>query len=147
MVMRVGPVEYAVFAFPGNRFKGEIADAIGELVANGTVRVLDVAFIKKDADGAVEGFELSGLPEDEAGPFAGIAADEMGLLSEDDIASIGEALPANSSAGLIVWENAWAARFSQAVRNADGVLVAHERIPAAVVEAALEHRAAELAAG
>lgn len=146
MVMRIGPVEYAVFAFPGNRFKGAIADAIEELVRNGTVRVLDIAFVKKDADGVVEGFELSGLPDDEAGPFGGLAGDEAGLLSEEDIARVGDDLPPDSSAGLIVWENTWAARFTQAVREADGILVAHERIPAAAVEAALEHRAS-VAAG
>ena len=59
----MGPVEYVVIAFPGNRFKGEIVPAVAELVDNDVVRILDVAFIKKDADGNVTMFEYDSLDD------------------------------------------------------------------------------------
>jgi hypothetical protein len=137
--MRVGSVEYAVIAFPGNNFKGEIIPAIGELVDQGLVRVLDLVFVKKDATGTVQAIETSALAPDEAAPFSALASRDLGLLNDDDIADIAASLPAECSAGLIVWENVWSARFSEAVANADGILVANERIPAPVVKAALEY--------
>jgi uncharacterized membrane protein len=137
--MRVGSVEYAVIAFPGNRFKGEIVPAIAELVEQGLVRVLDLVFVKKDADGTVEVIETSALSPDEVGPFSALASRSLGLLNEDDIEDIADALPNESSAGLLVWENVWSARFAEAVANADGILIANERIPAPVVKAALEY--------
>ena len=56
--MGIGPVEYGVVAFPGNKFKGEIAPALGELVESGTIRIIDLAFVLKDSDGNVAGVEL-----------------------------------------------------------------------------------------
>jgi len=137
--MRVGSVEYAVIAFPGNKFKGEIIPAIQELVDKKIVRILDLALVRKDADGSVEAVELSSLPPDEARQFSGLDHEVGGLLNEDDFEDIAAALEPNSSAGLLVWENLWSARFAEAVMNADGVLVANERIPAPIVKAALEY--------
>ena len=137
--MRVGSVEYAVIAFPGNRFKGEILPAIEELVDQGLVRILDLVFVKKDADGNVEAIEATALSPDEAAPFGSLRSQQLGLLNDDDIADIADSLPNECSAGLLVWENVWSARFSEAVMNADGILIANERIPAPVVRAALEY--------
>ena len=47
----MGPLEYAVFRFQGNEFNGEILPALGRLVDSGTIAVLDLLFITKDADG------------------------------------------------------------------------------------------------
>jgi hypothetical protein len=137
--MRVGSVEYAVIAFPGNKFKGEIVPAIAELVEQGLVRVLDLVFVQKDAAGLVQVIETSALSPDEAAPFSALASRSLGLLNDEDIEDIADSLPNESSAGLLVWENVWSARFSEAVANADGILIANERIPAAVVKAALEY--------
>jgi Family of unknown function (DUF6325) len=142
--MSIGPIEYIVVGFPGNKFKGEIVPALAELVENGTIRILDLVFIIKDEEGNVGAVELADLdPEDEAAGMADITDIDAGLLNEDDIALAADALEPNSSAGLLVFENVWATRFAEAVRNADGQLLANERIPHDVVQAALAHAAAE----
>jgi hypothetical protein len=142
--MSVGPIEYLVVAFPGNKFKGEIIPALAELVESNTIRILDLVFILKDEEGNVAAIELADLdPEDEAAAMSDISEVDSGLLNEDDIAVAAEALDLNSSAGLLVFENVWATRFAEAVRNADGQLVANERIPYDVVQAALAYAAAD----
>lgn len=135
--MPIGPVEYILIAFPGNRFSGRIVPALQELVASGTIHVIDLLFIKKDAAGNVTVVELDTAEVDEAGPFAEIEGEYGDLLSVEDIERAAAELPPNSSAGLLVWENIWATRFAEAVRAADGVVIANERIPHALVEAAL----------
>jgi len=142
--MNVGPIEYLVVAFPGNKFKGEIIPALAELVENETIRILDLVFILKDEEGNVAAVELADVdPEDEAAGMSDIADVDSGLLNEDDIAIAAEALDLNSSAGLLVFENVWATRFAEAVRNADGQLIANERIPHDVVQAALAYAGAD----
>ena len=140
--MSVGPIEYLVVAFPGNKFKGEIIPALAELVESNTIRILDLVFILKDEEGNVAAVELADLdPEDEAAAMSDISEVDAGLLNEDDIALAAESLEPNSSAGLLVFENVWATRFAEAVRNADGQLIANERIPYDVVQAALAYAA------
>ena len=137
--MAVGSVEYAVIAFPGNNFKGEIIPAIQDLVDRGLVRILDLVVVKKDGEGNVEAVELSALSHEERSPFDGLVHEVDGLFNMDDIEDIASELPLETTAGLIVWENVWSARFAEAVQNADGILLANERIPAPVVKAALEY--------
>ncbi|MEV6681053.1 DUF6325 family protein [Streptomyces erythrochromogenes] len=139
--MDIGPVEYVVIAFPGNRFRGEIAPELKALVASGTVRILDLTFIKKDEDGSVSFVELDALDPAEASVFDDIEGEVGGLFSEEDLALIAEDLVPNSSAAMLVWEDTWAAGITGAIRRAGGELVAHERIPAAVVERAYEDAA------
>ena len=141
--MRVGSVEYAVIAFPGNQFNGEVVPALKELVDNGVVNIIDLAFVMKGEDGSTTAVEVTELPRDIAGAFEALDHDVQGLLNEEDIQFVAEGLDPNSSAGLIVWENVWAARFAEAVRDSGGILVANEKIPAAAVEAALEFLASE----
>ncbi len=136
--MSVGPIEYLVVAFPGNKFKGEIVPALADLVESETIRILDLVFILKDEEGSVAALELSELDDDdEAAGMTDVAEVERGLLNEEDIQLAADALEDNSSAALLVFENVWATRFAEAVRNAGGVLVANERIPYDIVEAAM----------
>lgn len=141
--MPIGPVEVLVVAFPGSRFKGEIVPALQELEATGTVHILDLAFVRKDADGSLLTLELADLDPEEAAPFDMVDGEIGGLLGGDDLMLAAEMLPAGSSAALLVWENTWAARFAQAVRNADGQVLLNERIPHAAVMAALESALAD----
>src|SRR3712207_4959204 len=127
--MEIGPIEYAIVGFPGNRFKGEIVPELADLVAKGTINVIDFAFVKKDAAGNVTAFELTDLPADEAEAFGSFEAKIGSLLNEEDLQIAGDSLANDSSAAVLVWENAWAARLAQAVRNADGMLLEHQRIP------------------
>ena len=134
----IGPVDYFLVGFPGNQFRGEIGPAITDLVEAGTVRVIDIAFVGKDADGKTVAMELSELdPDVQAGlEKAGVAA--SGLFNDDDLMKAAEGLEPNSSAALLVWENVWARKVAQAIRDAGGVPLAFERIPHDVVQAARE---------
>jgi uncharacterized membrane protein len=140
--MDIGPVDLLVVEFPGNQFKGEIAPALRELVTEGTVRVLDLLFVYKDADGEVGSLELAGLGPDLEPAFADLDGQlGGGLLDAEDVAQVGAGLQPNSSAALIVWENTWAARFVSAMERADARVVDQARIPAPAVKAALESAA------
>jgi hypothetical protein len=134
----IGPVDYAVIAFPGNQFKGEIAPAIAELVENGTIRVIDIAFAGKNSDGDAVAFELTELDPDVQAGLEKAGVEVGGLLNDDDLLDIAAGLEPNSSAALIVWENVWARKVAQAMRDAGGELVAFERLPHDVVQAARE---------
>ena len=134
----LGPVDYVVIEFPGDKFNGEIAPALNDLVDRSVVKVLDLVLIRKDADGSFEGFELEDLEETEIGDLHRLEVDMAHILSEDDVAAVAEALEPNSSAAVLVWENAWAAPFASAVRRSGGQLVAGGRIPIQALIAALE---------
>ena len=132
--MSIGPVEYIAIAFPGNNFSGEIVPAIKELQDSGTIRVLDLVIISKDGEGNVTGIELSEASPEQQAALAVLGVESRNLLGQEDIEDIGSALDPNSTAGLMIWENVWAARFAQSLRAADGILIANGRIPAALVE-------------
>ena len=137
--MSMGPVELAVVRFPGNKFKGEIVPALRELITNETIKIIDLAFVVKDADGATEALELTSLPADVAAAFQDLDGEVDGLLSEQDLESVAGELPLNSSAMLLVWEDSWANRLVDAVSGAGGELAALERVPRSDVVAALAH--------
>ncbi|MGW1230461.1 DUF6325 family protein [Streptomyces sp. NPDC001478] len=135
--MAVGPVEYLVVAFPGSRFTGAIAPALAEAVASKAVRIIDLAFVHRAEDGTVETIELEDLDPDDLVSFEPVDGRVTGLLNDEDIATLGANVPPGSSAALVVWEDLWAVPLTEAVRESGGLLVAHERIPAEVAEAAL----------
>ena len=134
----IGPVDYAVIAFPGNKFRGEIAPAIADLVDAGTIRVIDVAFVGKNADGDAVAMELMELDPDvqEGLDKAGVVVG--GLFNEADLMDIAADLPPETSAAVLVWENVWARKVTQTMRDAGGQLVTFERIPHDIVQAARE---------
>jgi Family of unknown function (DUF6325) len=134
----IGPVDYAVIAFPGNQFKGEIAPALADLVKAGTVRLIDAAFVGKDEKGEVFTLEATELAPDVQERLNPLNIDVQGLLNDEELLAIGQQLELDSSAALLVWENVWARTVAQAVRDAGGVLVAFERVPHDVVQAARE---------
>jgi uncharacterized membrane protein len=138
----IGPVEYMIVAFPGNKFRGEIAPALADLVESETIRIIDLAFVGKDADGDVVAFELSDLDDDVQEKINALDPQAGGLLNDDDLMAAAEELEPNSSAALLVWEDLWAAKVAQAIRDADGVVLDIERIPHEVVVAAREWAAA-----
>ena len=137
--MEVGPVDVYIIGFPGNKFTGRIAPAILELVENGTIRVLDLLFVTKDAEGVVTTIEAADLDEDGAG-FLAIDVAQPGALGDEDAEEVSDDLPSNSSALLIAFENVWVAKVVDALQAADAVLIDSIRIPADVVQAALVAR-------
>jgi uncharacterized membrane protein len=130
-------VELAVLEFPGSKFKGEIIPALAELVDDGIVRILDLAIVTKGDDGTITTIELSELDDETGAAFDDLDGEVTGLLSEDDLLAAGEALSAGSTAAVIVWEDVWARRLVEAIRGAGGRLVAHDRLDAETVQAAL----------
>src|SRR4051794_12681061 len=139
--MAIGPVEYIIVGFPGNQFNGEIAPELAKLVESGTIRILDLVFIMKDADGNVVALDYEDHPD--VALFNTIDGDVGGFISEDDIEYAAVELEPNSSAALLIWEDVWAAPFVEAMRNSGGVLIEGSRIPHDLIEMA----EAELAAG
>jgi len=134
----IGPVDYMIVAFPGNQFTGEIAPALADLVEAGTIRIIDIAFVGKDADGDAIAFELTELDPDVQKGLDNLGIEVGGLLNEDDLITTAEELEPNTSAALLVWENVWARDVKQAIMNSGGQLVAFERLPHEVVAAARE---------
>jgi uncharacterized membrane protein len=133
--MSIGPVEYLIVGFPGNRFNGEMVPALAELVESGTIRIIDLLFITKDADGNVEAFEIE--DHEDLAPYGALNEELDGLLNDEDIEMAAEVLEPNSSAAFLVWEDCWARKFAEAARESGGVILAGERIPHQIIEEAL----------
>ena len=133
--MSIGPVEYLIVGFPGNKFNGDVVPAMRQLVDSDTIRIIDLLFISKDVDGNVEAFEFEDHPDLAAYGEFSEALD--GLLNDEDIEMAAEVLEPNSSAAFIVWEDLWAKDFADAIRGSGGVILAGERIPHAIVTDAM----------
>ena len=139
----LGPVEFIVLRFPGNRFTGDIAPALEDLLEQGLIRIIDLAVVGKAADGTVSILEMQELSPEVAAAFAKLKGSIGGLLSEADLDDLAASMEPETTAAAMLFEHVWATRFAAAVRAADGELVLSERIPHAVVA---EARASLLAA-
>ena len=135
--METGPVDVYIIGFPGNKFSGRIAPAIMELVNNGTIRVLDLLFVTKDADGVLTSLQAADLDE-EGAAFISIDVTRPGALGHEDAEEVSDDLPPNSSALLVAFENAWAGKLVDALQAADAFVIDSIRIPVDVVTAALD---------
>jgi hypothetical protein len=133
--MDIGPVEYLILGFPGNNFTGQIVPELAKLIDSGLVRIIDLTFITKDADGNVEVLEYDAV--EELAAFAGLDGEVGGILTEEDVAHAALSLEPNTSAALLIWEDTWAAPFAAAVRNANGVILEGARIPREFIEQAI----------
>jgi len=127
----IGPVDVAVIRFDSDEFSDDVAPALSELHRSGTVHVIDLAFVRKEADETVSCLEAT--DERVAPAFAGLADTRFDLLSDSDIDKIADDLDPGSAAMVIVWENSWAARLAAALRGCGGQVVAQERIPRELV--------------
>ena len=130
--MGIGPVEYMIVGFPGNQFNGAIAPELAKLVDSGTIRILDLVFIMKDADGSVLAFEVD--EQDSLALYKDIDGEVGGWVGSEDIEHAADALEPNSAAALLVWEDVWATPFVEAMRDSGGVLIEGARIPHDLVE-------------
>ncbi|MET7711923.1 DUF6325 family protein [Streptomyces sp. NPDC005407] len=132
----MGPVDYMVVEFPGNRMTGEGFPLLVDLVDRGIIRILDLLFVRKDSDGSVAALELTDLGDEvDLTIFEGASS---GLLGQDDIDEAGAALEPGNSAGILVYENLWAAPFARAMRRSGAQLVAGGRIPVQALLASLD---------
>ena len=134
----MGPVDYLVVEFPGSKMTGEGLPILLDLVDRGLIRVLDLRFVKKEADGSVSGIEVADLDGDGELDFAYFHGASSGILDADDLADAGSVLEAGSSAAILIYENLWAAPFAAALRRGGAELVASGRIPMDALVSAVE---------
>ncbi len=135
--MTIGPVDVYIIGFPGNQFTGRIAPALLELVENGTLRILDLLFVIKDADGVMASLRVGELDADSKATFMSIEIAQPGALDQTDADEVADDLPLNSSALLVAVENVWARKLTGALLAADAFVIDHVRIPADVVNAVI----------
>ena len=132
--MTLGPLEYTVIGFDGNRFNGEIAKEIGAVVDAGIIALVDVVMITKDIDGNAAVIEIDAKDDPRFAGFAGLLDGTMGLLTAEDIESIAEGLPTNTSALVLLFEHRWAVAIKEAIGAAGGFLVSRTTVPPEILE-------------
>src|SRR4051812_935026 len=134
----LGPVDYLVVEFPAgaSNFTGEMAKELLALVDAGTIRVIDVLILTKNADGTVDASELSDVAE--LGELEAVEAQLAELLAAEDVVNLAAAMEPGSTAGVLIWENLWAAPFASAARRSGGQLIANGRIPIQAIIASIE---------
>ncbi|MGZ6563181.1 MAG: DUF6325 family protein [Solirubrobacteraceae bacterium] len=134
----LGPVDYVVVEFPAgaSNFTGEMTAELVALVDAGTIRVIDVLILTKNEDGTVDAMELSDVAE--LGALEAVEAELAELLAAEDVAHLAAAMDAGSTAGVLVYENLWAAPFASAARRSGGRLIANGRIPIQAIIASIE---------
>jgi hypothetical protein len=143
--MTLGPLEYVMVAFEGNRFSGQILSELRAAQEKGIIRVIDLLVIKKDEQGGVMALELSDLSEEEARPFGFLAGDLLSIFEPDDVEATASQMPNNSAAGLLLLEHSWAVPLKQAILNAGAVARAGGLVAPAVVQMIEAEIAAESA--
>ena len=134
----LGPVDYIVVEFPAgaSNFTGEMTKELVALVESGTIRVIDALILTKNEDGSIDAAELSDVGE--LGELEVLEAQLAELLAEDDVVHLAAAMEPGSTAGVLIWENLWAAPFAAAARRSGGQLIANGRIPIQAIIASIE---------
>ena len=134
----LGPVDYTVVEFPAgaSNFTGEMSEELIRLVDTGTIRLIDVLILTKDEDGSVEAMELSDI--DNLGELQALEAELAELLAAEDVEYLAAAMEPGSTAGVLIWENLWAAPFASAARRSGGQLIANGRIPIQAIIASIQ---------
>jgi hypothetical protein len=133
-----GPIDYLVVEFPGSRMTGEAFPILVDLADRGIIRILDLAFITRRDDGSIAGLSVADIDGDGLLDLTVFEGASSGLLDSNDLDEAGSVLEPGSSAGVLVYENVWAAPFATALRRSGGQLVASGRIPVQAVLAALD---------
>ena len=136
--MPIGPVQILVVKFPGSQFRGDIVPALTNLVERDLVRIIDIAFASRDQDGILTVIEMGQLQGAEFDLFDALVADVSGMISEEDILSLGNELEAGSSAAILLYEMTWAKGFADALRAANAEVLLHDGIPHELIELAAE---------
>jgi len=132
--MTLGPLEYVVIGFAGNRFDGSIAREIQKVVEKKIIRLVDVVFVGRDADGNALIVEIDAKDDPRFAPFAPLLADRMALFTPEDLAMIADSLPPDTAGLALLFEHRWAEDLKDAMAAAGGFLVDRVVIPPEVLE-------------
>lgn len=138
VIAEIGPVDYLVVEFPGNKMTGEGLPILVELHDRGIIRILDLVFVSKDLDGTVSGLAISDFDADGTLDLAVFEGVRSGLIGEDDVQEASTALEPGNAAGILLYANTWAAPFASALLRGGAQVVASGRIPAEDLVAALD---------
>lgn len=133
-----GPIDYVVIEFPGSHLTGEGLALLGDLVDRGIIRILDLTFVKKEADGTLIGMEITDVDADGELDLAFFEGASSGLLGEEDKAEAGGLLSPGDSAAVLLYENLWAAPLAAALRRSGARMIAGGRVPLQDVVEALD---------
>jgi len=143
----IGPIDYVVVEFPGSKMTGEGLPLLVDLVDAGIIRLLDLVFVTRELDGTVKALEITDFDGDGRLDLAIFEGASSGLLDQSDIDEAVSVVEPGNSAGILVYENRWAAPFAAALRRGGGQLVASGRIPVQALLASLDRAEAEAGAG
>lgn len=135
----LGPIDYIAVSFKGNNFNGSVLEALSKAADSGIIRVVDILFVMKDADGEVLMAEVTDQDEElvEMAKRLGMD-DDLSLLTEEDVQKIGAKMENDTSAGLLVIEQLWAKDLKKALLDLDAELLEEGRIHPEVISAAVE---------
>jgi hypothetical protein len=134
----MGPVDYMVVEFPGNKMTGEGFPLLLDLAERGIIRIFGFLFVRKELDGSLSALKFSDLDADGQADFTMFTGASSELLDDEDIAEAASVVQPGSSAGILIFENAWAGPFVSAIRRGGAQLVASGRFPADTVMSTLE---------
>jgi hypothetical protein len=134
----LGPISYLIVEFPGNKMTGEGFAELIQLVDAGVIRILDLVFVTRDADGSIRMLELSDIDGDGSLDLAVFAGASSGLIDQSDLDDAADAIEPGSSAGILLFENRWAINFVGALRKGGAQLVAAGYVPQDALLASLD---------
>src|SRR4051794_21599450 len=134
----LGPISYLMVEFPGNKMTGEGLGALVDLADRGVIRILDLMFVARGADGSMTVLDVRDIDHDGQLDLAIFEGASSGLLGESDLVDAQSVLDPGSSAGILIFENRWATSFVQGLRNGGAQLVAAGYIPHDDLAAALD---------
>lgn len=133
----MGPIDYIVLEWPSEPSGDEVVPLLVDLVDRGIIRILDVAFVSKDQDGAITALEINDLGV-AAAAFGVLEGASSGVVDDEDLQEAAAVLEPGTSAAILVWENRWAAPVAIALRRSGGQLVSSGRIPVQALIASLD---------
>jgi Family of unknown function (DUF6325) len=134
----LGPISYLIVEYPGSQMTGEAFRILLDLVDRGLIRILDFMFVTRDSDGSIAAVELQDIDSDGQFDLAVFEGVSSGLLDQSDLEDAKSAIEPGSSAGILIFENRWAAPFTAALRRSKAQLVAAGYIPLDDIVAALD---------
>lgn len=123
----MGPIDFLVMEFDGDRLTGESLPLLVDLVDRGIIRILDLVFVRKTG-GVVSTLTIAEIDADEDLDLTVFEGVWSGLVDREDIDEAGQVLEDGRVAVLVVYENSWAAPLVGALRRSGAQVVAGGRI-------------------